>query len=464
MGRPRRDSLPSHLASVPFAAPPARAAAPPPVAAPAPRPRSNYLAADDTLKQSQWHTANARLAQSIGGTINNWGAKFGTLMHNYNNNVTDKEKTDLKPWDKKKWDLTESHGNYRAYTDWVAPSINLGLGIYGMGTSAMGMVHGMNETARKAQNVKAGASHADWIQSGLDTIGSAGSFMSSAWSTWQSGAQLLSHWKWLNSFEKVGNYLNKSTFGHAKEAIPGLSIATGSISAATGTMEAIRGRMTRSELHNAEKEMKKAGREAPVDPNAPAPVPGVKTDQQKLKDIMTQGHQAAKFHMWSGGLKAAAGGLSAAGGIASLTGAAPVAAAFQGTAALVNIAKFAFDRAYTAHMRKTVVASELNIDWDQEMKDVMTMVHSYNSEYNMRDKYIREIILKAHGSGEAATRTAAYKQIKLKRANYLIDMAENPGTYQQTAKLVIKAMGVYLPDGQTKYPSGARELLAEKLG
>ena len=30
--------------------------------------------------------------------------------------------------------------------------------------------------------------------------------------------------------------------------------------------------------------------------------------------------------------------------------------------------------------------------------------------------------------------------------------------------MIIKAMGVYMPDGQTKYAAGARELLAEKLG
>ena len=114
-------------------------------------------------------------------------------------------------------------------------------------------------------------------------------------------------------------------------------------------------------------------------------------------------------------------------------------------------------------MRKSVVAKELDIDWYTEMEDVRKMIHKYNPNFNMRDKYVREVILKAHGSGQAATRTAAYKQIKLKRANYLIEKAEKTGdTYQKTAEMIITAMGVTKTG--TKYPKGAAELLAEKLG
>lgn len=102
------------------------------------------------------------------------------------------------------------------------------------------------------------------------------------------------------------------------------------------------------------------------------------------------------------------------------------------------------------------------------MKAVMKMVHSYNNNYNMRDKYIREIILKAHGSGEAATRTEAYKQIRLKRAAYLINTAEQSedpkasAKYKKTAEMVISAMGVTKRGG--RYANGAKALLAEKLG
>ena len=478
-GRRRANSLPAILPNV--AVPPAvlplddasRVASPPGGAPPSDGTasviRREYNKPDPGLENSKWHTVNARLAQNIGGMIRSVG-HLGVLSYNYDNHVTAKEKKDpnLKLWDKKKWDLTESHGNYKPYTKYVAPGIGLGLGIYGMGTSAMGMIHGMGDTARKFNNVKAGASHADWIQSGLDMIGSAGSFMSSTWSSWQSAGQLMNNFGWFNKASGFGKYLNTSSFGAAKDAIPGLSIATGSFSAATGTMEAIRGRLTRSGLHDAEKEMKRAGRDTPELANAPAIVPGVKTDQQKLKNIMKEGHQAAKFHMWSGGLKAAAGGLSAAAGISSLASAAPVAAGLQALAAITNIVKFAFDRGYSAHMRKSVVAKELDIDWDTEMDDVREMIHKYNPNFNMRDKYVREVILKAHGSGEAATRTAAYRQIKLKRAAYLINTAEQSGDpkasaeYQQTADMVISAMGVTKRGG--RYANGAAAMLAEKLG
>ena len=74
----------------------------------------------------------------------------------------------------------------------------------------------------------------------------------------------------------------------------------------------------------------------------------------------------------------------------------------------------------------------------------------------------REVILKAHGSGNAKTRTEAYNQIKMDRARYLMDLASNPGDFQETAELVVKAMGVYKKGGS--YAPGAVELLAEKLG
>ncbi len=459
-GRGRASSLPQ----IPFIPPvaPVRAAPPPAVpvrAAPPPAVRSNYAKPDPGLTNSKWHTANARLAQNIGGTANAW-SKFALLEDNYLNYVTADEKKDLDIWDKKKWDLSKSHnGDYSPYTKYVAPGFGLGLGLYGMGTSFTGMVHGMHDTVRNYQNVDAGASHADWIQSGLDTVGQAGYFMSSSWSSVQNAGTLLNNLNWFDKAQGFGNYLNTTSYGNAQAAIPGLSIATGSISAATGTMEAIRGRMIRSELHDAEAKLKRV---QPQGAGAQPLDPDKKTDQQKLLDIMEQGHQVAKFHMWSGGLKAVSGGLSAAGGIASLTGAAPVAAAFQGAATLVNIAKFAFDRGYKAHMRKSVVAKELNINWDKEMKDVRDMIHQYNPDFNMRDVYVREVILKAHGSGNAKTRTEAYNQIKMDRARYLMDLASNPGDFQETAELVIKAMGVYKKGGS--YAPGAVELLAEKLG
>lgn len=179
--------------------------------------------------------------------------------------------------------------------------------------------------------------------------------------------------------------------------------------------------------------------------------------------IMKQGQKTATFNMWSGGLKAISGGLTAASGIASLAGAAPVAAGIQGVAAVLNIARSIFEKVYKSKMRNSIVAEEFNIDWKNEMKYVYAMLKEKAPRFKVRDKDVRRVILKAHGS-DAATRTAAYNTIKLNRAQYLINTATSKGNpFRKVADMVIEAMGVHKINGKD-YAAGAAKLLAEKLG
>ena len=160
-------------------------------------------------------------------------------------------------------------------------------------------------------------------------------------------------------------------------------------------------------------------------------------------------------------MKAAAGSAQVAAGVATLAGGAPVAAAFQGAAAILSIAKVAFERGFKHHMRKKVVGTYYNINWSDEMNAVRAMIRTYNSSFNLRDKDVREIILKAHGSQDT-TRTAAFKGINRKRAKFLIDTANNDGhVYQNVAGMVVEAMGIHKVGNS--FTDGAIDLLAEKL-
>ena len=112
-------------------------------------------------------------------------------------------------------------------------------------------------------------------------------------------------------------------------------------------------------------------------------------------------------------------------------------------------------------MRKKVVGTYYNINWKEEMDDVREMISMYNDKFSLRDKDVREIILKAHGS-EETTRTEAFMGINRKRAKYLIDTANNVRSeYQKVAEMVVEAMGIHRVGRD--FVNGAIDLLAEKL-
>lgn len=420
-------------------------------------PYGRYRALGDGWKKQKRHLGNASIAQNVGMGASAFGRQ-GVLLNNYMYHVHQSAKDNLPVWDESKWKLPtsgnpvrDSNGNivssgeFNPYVNYVAPIAGTALGAFGVGTGIAGMVHGIHDTVRQRQNVAAGASRWDAFQSFNDTIAAASSTMSSAWGMAQS----------------IGNigHAATSTFGDAAHAIPGLSIITGAASAASGVSQAIRGRKTRSELNAAGNLLDQIAPPQQGDDNSDAEP----KDQDKLRMIMKQGHKTAVFNMWSGGLKAVSGGLSAASGIASLAGAAPVAAGIQGVTAVLNIARTIFEKVYKSKMRNSIVAEEFNINWDKEMKAVRDMIESYNPKFGIRDKDVRRVILKAHGSSDT-TRTAAYNTIKLNRAQYLINTAtSDTSPFQKVADLVIEAMGVHKINGKD-YAEGAAKLLAEKLG
>ena len=425
-------------------------------------PYGDYHAQGGGWKTSKTHTGNAVAAQNVGMAVNAFGRQ-GVLLNNYKYHVSSDAKDNLPIWDESKWKLPTSdkpskdssgnivsRGDYDPYVNYVAPIAGTALGLYGAGTGIANMVHGVHDTIRHAQNVEAGASRWDAAQAGIDTIGAAASTMSSIWGTVQ-------------NIGNIGSAAT-STFGEAVNAIPGLGIVTGAASAITGTSQAIRGRATRSELNAAGEELDRIAALQQQSGNpAPAPAPGQLTDQQKLEAIMKQGHQTAVYNMWSGGMKAAAGGLTAAAGISSLVGAAPVAAGIQAVTAVLNVVRFTFERVYKARMRNSIVGEEFDINWSEEMNDVRDMIQEHNPKFNIRDKDVRMIILKAHGSTDT-TRTAAYNTIKLNRARYLINTATDANNaFHKVAEMVIEAMGVHKRGGNN-YAAGADRLLAEKLG
>lgn len=425
-------------------------------------PYGRYRDQGDRWKNQKRHLGNASIAQNIGMGASAFGRQ-GVLLNNYKYHVHQSAKDNLPIWDESKWKLPtsgnpvkDSNGNivssgeFNPYVNYVAPIAGTALGAFGVGTGIAGMVHGIHDTVRQRQNVAAGASRWDAAQSGLDAVAATSSTMSSAWGMAQ-------------SIGSIGHAAT-STFGDAAHAIPGLGIITGTASAASGTIQAIRGRKTRSELNAANRLLNFVELQQEVaNSSSEAEDPNQLRDQDKLRMIMKQGHKTAVFNMWSGGLKAVSGGLTAASGIASLAGAAPVAAGIQGVTAVLNIARTIFERVYKSKMRNSIVAEEFNINWDKEMKVVRKMIEFYNPKFGIRDKDVRRVILKAHGSNDA-TRTAAYNTIKLNRAQYLINTATSKGNpFRKVADMVIEAMGVHKINGKD-YAAGAAKLLAEKLG
>ena len=95
------------------------------------------------------------------------------------------------------------------------------------------------------------------------------------------------------------------------------------------------------------------------------------------------------------------------------------------------------------------------------MDDVRKMIKMYNPHFSLRDKDVRAIILKAHGS-EDLTRTDAFKGINKKRAKYLIDTAnDDRSRYHDVAGLVVESMGIHKVGNS--FTDGAIDLLADKL-
>ena len=376
------------------------------------------------------------------GNLVNAGGKFGVLMDHdrrYGPMDGNDPKTN-KPYGR--WDLTHSKGDYSTYTDYVAPIAGGVLGAFGGVTGTLNAGFSAYDANRKRQNMAIGGSGADVAQSSLDTAAALTSGASGFWSA-------------AEGFASIGG--TAANLGNAAIGIPVLSMGTGLFSAISGGMESERARQAGNQIDDAEERFNRSTGGAA----APAAVAGKKSDQQQMQEAFEHTKMVTTLHHRSGALKAAAGSAQFAAGVATLAGGAPVAAAFQGAAAILSIANVAFERGYKWYMRKQVVGTYYNINWDEEMAAVRSMIRAYNSRVNLRDKDVREIILKAHGS-EDATRTAAFKGINKKRAKFLIDTANDTNSeYWQVAGMVVEAMGIHRVGNS--FTDGAIDLLAEKL-
>lgn len=411
-------------------------------------------------QQGTYHAPHGQTAKLANGYVEagrqalaaaNYGGRFGVLIDHYQHHVLDSAKEGLSAWDENKWKLpTSGHpvkdsngnvvsaGSYDPYVNYVAPIAATALGGVGTLTGLVSMGTSGMDTVRNIRNHAVGASAADAVQSGIDTLSATGSTMSSAWNMAQ-------------GIGTIGGTV-ANTFGNAADAIPGLSIATGGLSAISGGMQAVRAGIAKSEINGALKD---------IDAAAPASAQE-QAQQDYLRKIALQGKSVQNINLTTGALKAAAGASSLIGGALTLGGVAPVAAGFQAVGAILSVAKFAFERGMKRRLRKNVLAEELNIDWYWEMADVRNMVHTYNPKLDLKDREVREIILKAHGSQDSDWKKA-FKSINLKRANFLINLANNPGQYQNVASTVIEAMGIHKRGG--RFADGAAAaLLAEKLG
>ena len=322
----------------------------------------------------------------------------------------------------------------------IAPYAGMTADALGFTAGAIQTVTGIHDVIKNGQKVKAGASHADWVTSLSDTASAAAS----------TGARGLSFAK--NFIEAGGGTAN---FG---DWIPGLSVATGGFSALSGGIQTFRGGKS---WYNLNQQINAINTPAMRAQAAAANQGGI-TDQQKLLQIMNQGKRVAKINTASGVMKTISGGLTAAGGIATLSGAAaPIGLALSALGGAVSAFKFAFEKFKKRSLRADVVGEEYGIDWKKEMKDVRTMGDHYNDKMSLRDKDVREIILKAHNAA-GKTRTESFAAIKKNRARYLLDHVRNNTPFAAIASAVIEALGVHKRGGS--FAAGAEDLLAEKLG
>ena len=322
-----------------------------------------------------------------------------------------------------------------ANTNYVMPAIAGTAGGLGVLTGLAGTFTGAKETLRNFSNVKAGGKKMEVVNSGLDTLASVGNMAASGINTM----------RYMGGIPVVGGALATAGSIGKTGLIPGLNIAAGGITAFTGAYESIRGQKSINRIDNQIKALKK--------------FKGHK-DQEKLMQIFRQGRRVGELHRTGGFMKGVSGGITLGTGIALLSGPlAPVTAAVLGiSGAGFGIFNFIYGKKKKAHIRKDVTAEEIGIDnWDKEIK----WVQDRFPREKLSKKEAKEIILKGKGIN-AKTRTEAFKQINLKRADTLLEIAEKQGPLQTLAEKVITALGVHRKKG--RFAAGAQKLIAEKLG
>jgi len=321
------------------------------------------------------------------------------------------------------------------------------------GTAAVSTVTNAADAVRHIQNIEAGESRFDAAQSSLDTLSSAGTFLSS-------GAKAL---------ETVGAMTPAADF------IPGMNIATGTLTLVSGASQGIRGgvalyRINR-EIRFLERRIMQENRrrreELDDEESGAAPTAASVTAKdlhhgkgfndartRKLMYIFDHGKWVSEYNRTAGLMKAGSGVLTIGSGAATLTGAgAAIGAGLGAASAGLGVGRFAYDKIKKRHIRHRVIAQELGIN---------------TSDLDDADK--RRATLEASRFGVSSSKDA-FRIIRKERAKFLLDLAgrdappdpEEDDENAIAAEHVIRALGVYrMKDGS--YADGAEDLLAEKLG
>ncbi len=327
-------------------------------------------------------------------------------------------------WDKDSWKLPDNK-----FTQQIDPWSGGMTNSVGAALSAADTVKGIINSREKYKNIDEGGDPAELIESLLDTGSSAAKTASGTMEA-------------IRNFKNIGK--TAANAASASKAIPILGIVTGLFSGVRGFMQSHRNKKAENTIDN-----------------LPA------TSNRKLEMILNQGKRAAHINKWAGRWKGISGILSALSGGFTLGGAMPVSLALGATSGAINAFTGVYERVKKFNLRKDVVAEEYDIDWDYEIPLFREWVKTIYPNMGLRNKEVREIILKAHGS-KARTRTDAFKAICQRRAKYLIDLANSDNENGDIAGMVIQGFGITPVnmdnDGNSSFSAGAAKILAEKLG
>ena len=326
-------------------------------------------------------------------------------------------------FDKDSWKLPWN--KYSQNVDPMAGGITNALGT---AQSLTETVKGIGNTVNNVKNVKEGDSHWDWIGSLLDTGASGAKTAAGAMETIRN----------FNNFGKAA-----ASAASASPAIPILGLVTGALSGLRGIIQANRSKKAEKAIQNK--------------------IPFVGEGDNKLLKILRHGEKAAHINRVFGNWKAFSGLLSILSGAATMFGAVPVSLGIGVLSGAVNAFRGIYERWKRNSLRNDIVAEEYDIDWDKEIPIFRLWLKSYNSGMGLRNKEVREIILKAHGAKDK-TRTDAFKRIRLKRAKYLVNIANNNAhLYHDTASAVIEGFGITRNKNSNSFTEGAIKILADKL-
>ena len=326
-------------------------------------------------------------------------------------------------FDKDSWKLPWN--KYSQNVDPMAGGITNALGT---AQSLTETVKGIGNTVNNVKNVKEGDSHWDWIGSLLDTGASGAKTAAGAMETIRN----------FNNFGKAA-----ASAASASPAIPILGLVTGALSGLRGIIQANRSKKAENAIQNK--------------------ILFVGEGDNKLLKILRHGKKAAHINRVFGNWKAFSGLLSILSGAATMFGAVPVSLGIGVLSGAVNAFRGIYERWKRNSLRNDIVAEEYDIDWDKEIPIFRLWLKSYNSGMGLRNKEVREIILKAHGAKDK-TRTDAFKRIRLKRAKYLVNIANNNAhLYHDTASAVIEGFGITRNKNSNSFTEGAIKILADKL-